>query len=365
MKIRLLLFAAAVSVITFSWVLVTAVVAQEEPPFPYSGMENPFPWSDTLTQEVGKGLFEHYCLGCHGVDGGNIIGADFSSADFPENLEEEPDFYFWVLSEGRLDRGMPSYRSSLSDEQRWQALTYIWSLGAAVSPEAASPAPTHEHSGVVQLTAPEQAQSAQPMTLLAVIYDEEGKPVENALITYFIKVDFFANDLIKIGESTTGADGATALVYTPQMTGIVQIVALHQEEGQESHETTTTVNLIKNSEPHYQAEVGIRLPALGKPVFIGPESALEPSDGNAPKSAFYLPGGTVSWLLIVVITVLLIWFTYFRVMYQVFRMPFREETTDTDTRLVPIAGLVIVVLLGVLLVLMLVTGPYSHPHLLQ
>ncbi len=365
MKFRLLFIAAAVSTITLLVVLATAVMAQEEPPFPYAGLDNPFVWSDASTQEVGKGLYEHYCLGCHGIGGENIVGADFSTTEFSENLEEEPDFYFWVLSEGRLDKGMPSYRSSLSDEQRWQALTYLWSLGAAVPPEAASPAPAHEHSGTVQLTAPEQAQSAQPMTLMTVFRDDEGEPVANALITYFIRVDFFAVDLIKIGESVTDVEGVAVLVYTPQLTGDVQIIALHQEDGQESHETTTTVKLIEGSEPLYQAEAGIRLPAPGKPVFIGPESALEPQDGNAPTSAFYLPGGIISWLLLVVITVMLIWFTYFRVMYQVFRMPIVGEIRDTDTRLVPVAGLIIVVVLGILLVLMLITGPYSHPHLLQ
>lgn len=364
MKPRLLFIAAALSTVTLLVVLATAVMAQEEPPFPYAGLDNPFDWSDASAQEAGKGLYQHYCLGCHGVNGGNIVGADFSATDFPESLEERPDFYFWVLSEGRLDKGMPSYRSSLSDKQRWQALTYLWSLGAAVPPEEASPPPSHEHSGTVVLTAPEQAQSAQPMTLMTVFRDDDGTPIENALISYFIKVDFFASDLIKIGESLTDSEGVAALVYTSQLTGDVQIIALHQEDGRESHETTTIVNLIESTEPSYQAEAGIRLPAPGKPVFIGPDSALEPRDGNAPTSALYLPGGIVSWLLLVVVTVVLIWFTYFRVMYQVFRIPITEEISDTDTRLVPIVGLVIVVGLGVLLVLMLMTGPYSHSHLL-
>ncbi len=363
MKFRLLLIVIPVTL--FLLVLATAVTAQEEPPFPYAGLDNPFAWSDASTQEAGKGLYEHYCLGCHGVNGGNIVGADFSTTDFSENLEERPDFFFWVLSEGRLDKGMPPFKSSLSEEQRWQVLTYLWSLGEAVPPEAVSPAPEHEHAGTVQLTAPGQAQSAQPMTLITVFLDDDGKPVANALITFFIRVDFFASDLIKIGESVTDGEGVAVLVYTPKLTGDVQIIALHQEDGQESHETTTIVNLMESAETLYQAEAGIRLPAPGNPVFIGPESALEPREGQAPTSAFYLPGGIVSWLLLPVVTVMLIWFTYFLVMYQVFRIPIVGEIGDTATRLVPIVGLVIVVVLGILLVVMLITGPYSHSHLLR
>ncbi len=116
------------------WVLATAVLAQTELPPPYAGLKNPFPWSDTTVQETGKGSYQQYCLGCHGANGGNMAGADFSAADYPRSLEESPDLYFWILSEGRLDKGMPAFKSSLSEEQRWQVLTYLWSLGTDGTP---------------------------------------------------------------------------------------------------------------------------------------------------------------------------------------------------------------------------------------
>jgi hypothetical protein len=59
-----------------------------------------------------------------------------------------------------------------------------------------------------------------------------------------------------------------------------------------------------------------------------------------------------------------IWVVYFYVMYQMFRIPIVGEIRDTDTRRVPLVGFAIVVALGLLLVLMLITSPLSHPHLL-
>ncbi|MDP2729469.1 MAG: c-type cytochrome [Dehalococcoidales bacterium] len=138
MKFKLLLFVAfAVSVL---WILTTAVLAQEELPPSYAGLKNPFPWTDGTAQEAGKELYQVTCLPCHGASGGNIAGANFASANYTGRLEESPDRSFWLLSEGSQDKGMPAYKFSLSEEQRWQVLTYLWSLSKeGASTEIAGP----------------------------------------------------------------------------------------------------------------------------------------------------------------------------------------------------------------------------------
>ncbi len=315
-------------------------------------------------------------MGYHGVSGGNIAGTNFSATGFPENLEERPDFYFWVLSEGRLDKGMPPFRTSLPEEQRWQVLTYLWSLGAAVPPEEALPAPSHEHSGTVQLTVPEPAQSGQPLTLTAVLQDDEGKPIENATIKFFFKVDFFATDLIKIGESVTNAQGVAALVHTPRLVGDVQIITLHQGDSHEavtmvnlaeSHRTATMVNLVESTDPFYQAKAGLPDTTSLPEIFIGPKSTLEPEkEGTAPTTVLRIPGGLPSLLLLAyVFTIILVWSLYFRVWYQMFRIPVVRGIEDRNNRLLPTIGLVTMVVLATLLVFILITGPYSNPHLLR
>ncbi len=358
----------------FLLVLATAVLAQEEPPGPYTGLKNPFPWDDTSAQESGKEIYQQSCSGCHGAKGSNLAETDFSAANYPQRLEQRPAFYFWILSEGRMDRGMLPFKSVLSEEQRWQVITYMWSLGAVASPPEVTPPPTEtlvvEEGNVVRLSAaPQQPQSGQPLTLTAVLQDDQGKPIGNTPVKFLIRVDFFTDGLMEIGEALTNDQGVAVFEYTPRLTGEIQVVAhhgrLYTPDGQD-HEAAITLNLAETERTFYTPEAGIRFPFPGNEVFIGPESALELGEmGEAPTSAFRLPGGILSWLLLLVVAVMLIWFTYFRVMYQVFRIPAVGETGDTTTRLVPLVGLAIVVVLGVFLILMLLTGPYSHFHLLQ
>ena len=366
MRLRLLFITVGIS--SLLWFLTTAVLAQGEPPSSYAGLKNPFLWSDTSVQEIGKKVYQQSCLGCHGIKGNNLATSDFSRTDFSQSLEERADFYFWVLSEGRLNKGMPPYKSSLSEEQRWQVLTYLWSFGAVVPSEATPPTKSlaEGERATLRLTAPQRAQSGQPLTLTAVLSNNGGKPIANVPVTFLIKVDFFASGLMEIGDAMTDDKGAAVFDYTPRQAGDTQVVARYQESNLSPVEAVTIVNLIESTEPFYQAEAGLRLPAPGEEIFIGPKSALDLGEwGKAPTSAFYLPGGILSWLLLIVVTVMLIWFTYFRVIYQVFRIPIVSEMRDIDTRLVPLAGLAIVLLLGVMLTLMILTGPYSHLHLLR
>ncbi len=124
------------------WGLAAVVLAQEEieVPAPYTGFENPFSWDDAQTHEAGNTVFQKSCAVCHvATETGPALGPDFTAADFPQRLEERADFYFWTLSEGRLDKGMPGYKTILSEEERWQALTYIWSIHAEATPSETPP----------------------------------------------------------------------------------------------------------------------------------------------------------------------------------------------------------------------------------
>jgi len=342
-------------------VLSAAVVAQEEPPPPYAGLENPFSWDDASAQEAGKVIFQESCVVCHIalVEGVPSLGPDFSVVDYRQNLEERPDFYFWTVSEGRIENGMPSWMDARSEEERWQALTYIWSLGGQEPPTTAPLADGEE--GTLMLTLPVQAQAGQPLTMTATLQDEDGGPVANATVKLFIQMDFFASNLMDIGEAMTDEQGMAELEYTPRQTGDIQVVARYQ-----AAETMAMVTLAEPDERLYQVKAGLQnFGALGEEVFIGPESALVLVDGAAPSSAFRLPGGILSWLLILVVTVMVIYLTYFRVMYQVFRIPVLKEMVNTNTRLVPMIGMTIAVAVGLLLLTMILTGPYNHVHLLH
>ena len=143
LKLKLLL--GIVSAFFLFWALATVAFAQGEPPAPYAELQNPFPWTSNTTQKTGEVIYLRSCQGCHGIFGNNISTADFSTTRYSNNLIERPDYYFWILSEGKLPK-MPAYKDSLSDEQRWQVLSYVWSLGMGAIIETPSlTAPQLEH----------------------------------------------------------------------------------------------------------------------------------------------------------------------------------------------------------------------------
>ncbi len=373
MKLKLLFM--VLPAVLFLWVMAAAVIAQEEVPAAYAGLENPFAWDDASAVTGGGDLYKKSCLGCHGIDGSNIAGYDFSAADFAQGLETRADYYLWVVSEGRMQEGMPAYQSSLTEEKRWQVLTYLHSLAlpeeAAPEPAETTSPPKEAPAGEVKeipevkensllMIAPEQIASGQSLLITAYLRDGKGKPVADATVKFFVRVDFFTTGLIEIGQAGTDERGEAVLRYTPRPTGDLELVTRSGEA-----EASVPLTVTAGDEPAYQAEAGVTMPTSGQAIFIGPESARALGEGGiAPTSAFRLPGGTLSWLLVIVLIVMLIWFTYFRVLHQLFRISVAGGISDTDTRLLPRAGMILVVIIGTALVLMLLTGPYSHFQLL-
>ncbi len=101
------------------------------PPPPYAGVKNPFPWGDAKAVEMGELLYEWACVRCHWPNWTKPYSFSFMSAVFSKGLEEHPDYYFWTVSEGRLDWGrtMPAHKLYLPEKQRWQLLNYLWAMG--------------------------------------------------------------------------------------------------------------------------------------------------------------------------------------------------------------------------------------------
>ncbi|MBI4304670.1 MAG: c-type cytochrome [Chloroflexi bacterium] len=359
MKLKLLLaFGFAFTVLV---VLAFAVQAQPEPPPPYAGMKNPFPWDDTAVQNAGKTVYQRSCLGCHGANGGSLAVSDFSKGDFAKDIETRPDYYFWRVSEGNLSKGMPPFKS-LSDEQRWQALTYIRSLGQGTVSQTmppTAPIPGQQGSVTMGLTVSEQNQPDYRLALAATVQDGQGKPVDGASVRFFLKADFFATGLAEIGDAFTDNKGIATFEYVPKQSGTQEIVARY-----EGTETAATVTVAEANVSLYSPHAGIKLPSAGPAVFLGPKSALQLGEkGAAPTAAFRLPGGAVSWLWLFAGVLLLVWTTYFRVVYQLFRVSTVREVRDPDIKFLPMLGLGMVVTIGILLVFMVLTGPHSHFHL--
>jgi mono/diheme cytochrome c family protein len=331
-------------------------MAAGSPPAPYAGKKNPFPWTDSAAQTAGQSLYKQTCLGCHGVGGDGMPQANFSKAAFSQDLQASPDYYFWALSEG--NGGMPSFKSSLSEQQRWQLLTYISTISASVAAAPTAPAEAAGVIGSLSLTAPDQATAGQAVTLTANFVDEQSKPVANVPVKFFINVELFTSGLADIGQAVTNAQGVAVLQYTPHQDG--QLAAVAQYGTNEARANVSVVNGVVTT---YQSDAGLHFPQVESGI-IYPKSVLDLGDPpSAPMPAFRLPGGIFSWLFILVGTLFMIWFTYFRVMYQIFSIPITGEIRDINTRLIPTIGLILVTIIGIGLILKLLISPYTHLHI--
>lgn len=89
---------------------------------------NPFDWQDPDAIQAGQELYADQCAACHGADGSGGLPntPDFTNPSVGLELETETASIFCVLAEGT--GAMPGFQRTLSDEQRWQVLTYLQSL---------------------------------------------------------------------------------------------------------------------------------------------------------------------------------------------------------------------------------------------
>ena len=100
-----------------------SLVQQADPKF--VGLRNPYE-GDSSAIEAGNKLFQRECAACHGKDARGRGKAP--PLVLPDVYRAAPGALFWVLRNGSLKRGMPSY-AHLPDQQRWQIVTYLKSLG--------------------------------------------------------------------------------------------------------------------------------------------------------------------------------------------------------------------------------------------
>ena len=91
--------------------------------------------SNAQSIAAGKVLYIKNCNDCHGKkgkgDGPKSGDLDKSPKDFTkEAFQSQADgILFWKMTEGR--KPMPSFKKDLSEEQRWQVINYVRTLGAA------------------------------------------------------------------------------------------------------------------------------------------------------------------------------------------------------------------------------------------
>lgn len=103
---------------------------------------------DPVALQDGRRLFNWYnCSGCHGGHAGGGMGP--SLRDPVWLYGDRPDQIFDTIAHGR-SKGMPAWGTKIPQQQIWELVAYIKSLGTANEPEPPVE-PTNE-----QVTNPEQ-----------------------------------------------------------------------------------------------------------------------------------------------------------------------------------------------------------------
>ena len=116
------------------------------PPAPYAGKVSPlkFPtalpggdapqgWPDWIATglQEGKEIYITRCQTCHGCSGNGLGTYGGTLAVTPADYKQEPfrsmpdDQFFWHVSEGLPGTVMPTWKLTLSEDQRWKVIAYV------------------------------------------------------------------------------------------------------------------------------------------------------------------------------------------------------------------------------------------------
>jgi mono/diheme cytochrome c family protein len=81
----------------------------------------------------GEKLFKRNCVECHGEDGSGVPKKNAADLLLPEVQSQSDGTLFWKITNGNMDRGMPSF-SRLPELQRWQLVLYLRKLKPVANP---------------------------------------------------------------------------------------------------------------------------------------------------------------------------------------------------------------------------------------
>jgi mono/diheme cytochrome c family protein len=93
-------------------------------PVKVAARKNPFD-GQLRARLAGAKLFARECAACHGADASGIGKAP--PLNQAEVQKAPPGVLFWILRNGSLKRGMPSF-AHLPEPERWQIVTYVQTL---------------------------------------------------------------------------------------------------------------------------------------------------------------------------------------------------------------------------------------------
>ena len=114
-------------------IVLTALATTVEPwpaPARASAKKNPIP-ADAASIGRGKAVYTAECFTCHGPlgkgDGPQAAQLEKNPGNLTKLQGQSPGALFWKVSEGK--KPMPTFSTKLSEQQRWDVVNYIQTLG--------------------------------------------------------------------------------------------------------------------------------------------------------------------------------------------------------------------------------------------
>ncbi|MEQ9221250.1 MAG: c-type cytochrome [Cyclobacteriaceae bacterium] len=115
------------------FILMNITIIQEpwKAPAEANKLKNPVAGQENAIKQ-GKKIYATYCVICHGEKGKGDGAAGVALNPKPGNFTtstfttQSDGAIFWKITEGRAP--MASYKASLTEEQRWQLVSYIRTL---------------------------------------------------------------------------------------------------------------------------------------------------------------------------------------------------------------------------------------------
>lgn len=176
----------------------------------------------------GAQIYTEKCAACHGDrglgDGPQAAGLPYPPAALgdPDLAHaSSPDDWFRILSAGNLDRYMPPFAGSLSTDERWDALAYVYSLSADADQAAQGQTLLRQNADALQSVFPtpqdlaelggysQQELATQLTDALQLSTDEAG-----ALAIYLQGQALGISDQVAAASDAPDASGSTSVSET-------------------------------------------------------------------------------------------------------------------------------------------------------
>jgi hypothetical protein len=184
---------------------------------------------------------------------------------------------------------------------------------------------TQISNNTITIEAPEHTITGQILTLTAEIREiEYNEPVANAHVDFFVKTDFFINDLVEIGRAVTDKNGLAKLNYIPNQPGDLEIVASYKA-GSDLEPIVAESNVIVSGKTKsiYQTVIGIQF-----------------------------PNSIIVWMIVIAIITIIVWGIFLYVIYNVMLV---HISRGNGPKSIPIIFMVSAIILVTVLLMVLFT----------